>query len=407
MPSRPPPTSMDHVINDEDVLLLQSVYSRMKFGVPASFFRQMAIEYGSAISCLALRHAILASAALELPVTQDNDRVFRHKDQAYRALIHKISTPSRISDADIIAASVMAWVAIAGAGGESEVSAHLQGSVKMWNAVAERSEGKSLSPVLTVFGPFTFDCVGYLGLLNSLTFSTKWQRGSLRKYTSFEQRIRYYKELRHTGGPSEEWQSVVVQAINITIGNLLAFLLSCIYGLALREAAKDFQRDGLECFLQDILEETSDTKFLRCFAELQWATDSAAESKELVVTFLWQSFRCIHLLVAILKEPTVMDGLRATETVSLAEELLLTYRTLGLPSEGPIQNFYRSHYFSQLLLVGSTLSEGNLSDRKLSSLITLTIGRLRLGHRKIRRSRFRCGESFNTFLGGCKLFNSH
>jgi hypothetical protein len=83
---------MDHVINDEDVLLLQSVYSRMKFGVPASFFRQMAIEYGSAISCLALRHAILASAALELPVTQDNDRVFRHKDQAYRALIHKIST---------------------------------------------------------------------------------------------------------------------------------------------------------------------------------------------------------------------------------------------------------------------------------------------------------------------------
>lgn len=93
-PSRSIPTADVSVISHEDVLLLAFAYSnKERYSTRTAFFRIMATQYGASISCVSLRHSILAFSAAKLPGVYFRDRHEYHRSQACHTLIQKLQHP--------------------------------------------------------------------------------------------------------------------------------------------------------------------------------------------------------------------------------------------------------------------------------------------------------------------------
>src|SRR5271169_4550951 len=94
-PSRPPPTSIDSVLTDGEVHLLQLCYRKRPRGTFNQLLDQILENvrffYGPSVSCTSIRSSILASACVgEVSTSKDwEQRLEYHTMCARRALIRK------------------------------------------------------------------------------------------------------------------------------------------------------------------------------------------------------------------------------------------------------------------------------------------------------------------------------
>jgi len=161
---------------------------------------------------------------------------------------------------DIFAANLLGWVAYSTCLQEVPSFVHFNGSLAMlmFHLEQARRFTSTVSPRIVVYGPFIIDC------------ATAWatRNGVLpHRSTSFNQRVKYFKEL-FIGPMSDIWYSAILEAANSTIGNLLEISITCIHRLACHEAEFDFSRDSVIEVLQYLRAELGDVDFHSALQEL-------------------------------------------------------------------------------------------------------------------------------------------
>src|SRR5579862_9235740 len=148
-PSRPPPAETEGTIPEQDVHLLQFVYSdqyRHRTWFRPALFRYLSMEYGPSIRNSALRHAILAEITgveVALPSPLSKEICQYHTFVATRELQGTLQKPENIDVGDMCATYLLAGMheygtreSLIHANGCMAICNHL--STKFWTG---RSQG--------------------------------------------------------------------------------------------------------------------------------------------------------------------------------------------------------------------------------------------------------------------------
>ena len=233
-PSRPIPTAIDAVISPEDALLLEYAYSRNRSEM-GRFIKCAAAVYGATIQCLSLRHALLAWIAAYLPPAEFGERLENNKQLARRMLINKLATPSHIDDVDVFASWALLRLATSTFARDLEVSILLEGTRSMVRHLSDNSNKGWQSDIIRVFGSFIYHNLNEIGTLISLNrLST-----TPRELPTFEERFKYYEQLRHDGTHSDWRLTTRTEVTGAIMGYLIQIALLCLREIAMRDIQND------------------------------------------------------------------------------------------------------------------------------------------------------------------------
>lgn len=360
------PTAIHSVISGEEVLLLEYAYSsngHLSLGMRA-ICRHFAIEYGQAISCATLRHAVLALSANALPSSLFQVRRDHHQAEASRRLIAKLGSAEGINESDMFAACTLAYLASWSGRCNAEAIIHLNGCMSMLNSLSEQSENGPRSSLLDVFSPFIINFANYYGLLNSFSDeNTQWSFPG--RQPAFNKTVKYWNEVLNMRLPTAT-SSGIVRAVNEQLSDLVQMLTVCICGAAateLRQGKKDWRVHSVLEYVASVMRDAD-------FQEALTITvgQSALQMCGSISTAPFQELECVRILVELLEAPTIWQGLSSPAVISLSWKLLETWSSPSLPVEGRIQ-FYSRTYDSYLLVGGMLLANMGCLDRNRPSIL--------------------------------------
>jgi hypothetical protein len=375
----PPPkliTPIDFVISGEDVLLLQYAYcDETSSPRTRSFIRQFAISFGSSLPCGSLRHAVLAYSAGLLPEGQFRETSNRHAQKATRSLMRKLETPSVIGDADVFAASMLMWMLWIQNRREDAMT-HANGVMAMLNYIWANSEEGDLSDMLKVFGPLAYgDAKFYvaMGLHDSDLRLPNPQHN--RRRTTFNQRVKYHREIIRSGSANVAWLSATKFATTDSLWDVQRLLLSYLSDVCNGDAIENAGR--VQDAVQYILMEFNDPDLQHSLAAIEWQGNRSEGGtvEEEVTNYLSLQLLSIQLLITILSAITILDGLRSPKAKAIAKTQLARGRSRPLLREGPAHEFYTWAFVIDLGLVGLAFSpqetpEGMFRRRRGTSLMS-------------------------------------
>jgi hypothetical protein len=317
-PSRPIPTAIDAVINAEDVLLLQYLYSLdctypqtgVQFGLVV-FFKQMAVLYGISIQSPALRHAMLATAASWLPSTEFDDRYQRHIDQASQALPSTITPTTTVTEPDLFATQILAEIAWRPASKPPQyVSARMRAD-QCFRIMERLLNQNSMSDEFKTVRPFVVDW------LNSFSAWMGWGFDNVSRVTFRERLASRVESHRFSGLPASQIQGMeVALAIGYTIGTLVINSLRRMYRIVSNEG--DHHQLEKEKVVEQIRAESTDPDFTEGWREILPRTFDRGIS---VV-----DLGMLNLLEAIFTAPNILEGLNSPSVTRLALYVLSYFR---------------------------------------------------------------------------------
>lgn len=292
---------------------------------------------------------------------------YREESLAYQSLangwLDYVITTAIIKDQDIFAANLLGWITYSSCSHEGDAHAHFRGSIAMLNFFLQQSRSKHQKPIsdsLMLLGPFVIDCAN--------AWTTR--NGAVpHRSTTFEQRVKYFDEWRRLDN-SGAWYSGILEAANSTLGNLLEVSLSCVFRVSKREEVYDFTRDSVDDVLSYVRAELGDVDLHNALHEIDHSFQRENTNHTTVegqlITRLFHRLKCILLLLTILEEDSIQQGVTTFKTIYLGKLLVCSCRAQSIRRGGPIEDYYLIswHNFSHLLLGGMVLSWEENSDRK-------------------------------------------
>jgi hypothetical protein len=157
-------TSIDGIIQPQDVMLLQFAYSVnfewLNFGSSiTNLLKKFVSVFGPSIDNKSLRHAILAWAAAFQPFSSSqHECIERHSIAAAKAIVKK--TLETIDEADLFA-TVMLTILYASPGTQdiSKFGIHVRGFVAVMSVLSQKSRHKGYNSELFKFWPLALDLI--------------------------------------------------------------------------------------------------------------------------------------------------------------------------------------------------------------------------------------------------------
>jgi hypothetical protein len=315
----------------------------------------LASEYGPAIPFVALRHAVVASAAHALPSEQFKDIKKDHEEEGWKALSTKFNSCSTLDDSEIFAASIladMAWDS------DKTSKAALQ--------LVQRSQqalllAQTSTDIFAVFGPYFVDGLRFCDMMG-MTLSAEVSTWSLPRRASFGECRRYYEEFRRV---QPDLLDGVIEAVFDTLQEILHALVCCIYRVALGNINQEIVREkSIAEATQHILNNLYDPELQQC---ITWVTSqhaSTASNKGTAETgpstSVFVLLDCIHLLFSVLESPSIIPGLdHSTDITTKATTIILSIRR---PFLGNLHLRTLVAYEACLLLGGMALPLNDIQD---------------------------------------------
>lgn len=354
--SRQIPTQIDATIAAEDVLLLQYAYS-VKDLRTATYFKQLALVYGTAISHRSLRHAILAYAASELPPDTFRQKMEYHKSRVCGILIQKLNRPENICDADVFATCVLAWTAWWFWSG-SEFLAHAKGCLSMLAFLSESSKERPLSDMLIVFGPYVMDGLDFLFSRDG-AYIPRFPD----QRTMFREHFRYCQVFSRTGAPVDTWQFPAMRALRVTFDHRLKGAAWWLRHAAIKELEGDSQTvmSIARRVVSAINEDLSDLDLQRAICEVIEQSHDVKNGtfKDVLKKWAWIHWQCIQLVLAIFDAPTILQGFDSLPAITSARKVVSAWSFQGKPRGPRIED----SYCTQIVLAGLALGMEDLAER--------------------------------------------
>jgi len=334
----------------------------------ASFVKQMALSFGMAISPQALRHAILAYAALRKVDSSDEseEQLQLCMAKSSSGLLRKIIKREGIVDADVFAAMLLAWVAMR-KGVAYESIAHANGGLALLTYLLRKDPQLFLSPLLKTFEPLLRDNFNtVLAKYGVLDTSSEDSRPS-----SFAQRKEYFRPLCHTGSPPEAWLTADLEVTYNYLRGALNQSFITLKELATLETTPDYATtrasiaNDILGYLQAKLE---DTQFQVTLAALDKTVESSRRQGKPLVRYLKIALRSLELLrESAFRKERILDGLVSDENHQLGSDILHAIKEAGSP--GHHLRYYRDIYFINLLLCALPLNSSNFPPHGVCSFL--------------------------------------
>jgi hypothetical protein len=338
----------------EDVSLLQCAYTQ-NITLTASLVKQMAVAFSETIRPAALRHAILAYAALRLPQHFYGKFQF-HKAKARHTLILKIQTPDLIEDADVFASQILAWIALCQDSRE-EALVHAHGCISMMETLRHSGRPGRSSDLLAVFSPLILDNMNIVIAVGRDVPTTT---------STFAQRVPYYRELCRTGTPPEAWRSADLETIHGFVRGAVCVSIVTLKQIAIKERnglSLDKRMSATKALTAYIQSKTEDRGFQSVFNALaEWSGEDTRKGCERAPEqqlFGYQliGLQSLRLVLAIIEDSTILSGVCSPEVMLLADGIRSALRSTGPPIEA--LRYYRDAYYCHMSLSGMALTEDN------------------------------------------------
>lgn len=277
--------------------------------------------------------------------------------KASQQLRSKISWGS-FSASDVFASNLIGWVTYSTCCDELDARIHFKGSVGILSALLDTAivAGHASDPVshnLMVFGPFIIDCANAWSVRN----------GQIpHRSTSFNQRVAYFNELS-TGPKAGVWYSGILEAANMTLGNLFEICLFCASQVT-RHESEGVARRPIDDALEYIRSELGDRDFhialLAIHSSFEGPNQDHTTVEGQLITRLFHRLRAVLLLHSILDADSIQEGIATERSIMLGTGLIQACHTHAIRRDGPIEDYYLIswHNYSLLLLGGMTLCYG-------------------------------------------------
>lgn len=292
------------------MLLLQSAYSTVG-KIESSLFKILVVEYGVALPCLSLRHAILAFAASDLPPEQFGDKVEFHTQQARRIFIRKLETGGVIEAADIFAAFILAFLFLDRDQNESAV--HANGCNSMIMHLSASAKTRPISHLFAVFEPFICDRINVL--------RTRYHSSIPARRTTFSEMVRYIGELRRTGARFDIYESDSMNAIHDYLNCLLRISFNSFRYIAIYEFHRNYDRKSfVERLVEYIKLNIEDQDFRR-------AVDLMTNSDERFIPYDFAQLQTVDYLLVVLEATSIFEGFWSPKATEAATNLLSRLRS--------------------------------------------------------------------------------
>ena len=293
-----------------------------------------ASQYGPAIKCLSLRHAVLAYAACLLRADGFQERSDDHYGKATLLIGQKLDNPSEIQDGDVFAANLLMWTRSI-QNRRSDAVHHAGGIMTMVKVLLETSPMSYLSDVFRVFWPLVFGDATFfvsLGLDSYFTYSNEFTRP-----ITFKERINYHEEIIRHGESGIQWVDVTLLTIHVSLWDVKRRLLSYLVDVA-NKGPHAYERWKVDAAVDYVMSDLVDEDYQNAVNALEWPDPTQAKSwtlKQELTNYLGLRILTIDLFNKLLKASTIMEGLHSFEAASIARRLLEHGRRHRVPLEGP------------------------------------------------------------------------
>ena len=336
------------VIDWSDSSLLQKIYS---YDFPSKImtsFLQMSISLPMN-DHQGLRHAALAIASYLLPGSLlSMHRCESHKDKALKALQRTVTNPS---NSDIFATLLLAKLANLEKDGVSEALVHLEGCISIVHHISTHSKESFTTDMLQAFNWLLLDVADYLEPLASWQLISK--ANQVLPQMTFSRLSKFFEIYAGPllGGP---------RAMLCTLGFLLR---TCVAVTQRRLSEERLDEDVEQKIIRDIEAQLDDAEFLQALHKLDVGPMIDPQ-------FPVQCRRCVWLLVAILKHPTIWEGFNDPSVTQMAKIVISHYRSLATQRQRfPIVDSMNISYIDLLLCGGLALKSHETPERKSSFLL--------------------------------------
>lgn len=364
-PSRPLPTPTDCIISQEEGLLLAYAYTgSTRWNTLKAFFLTAAAEYSPAISSLALRHSIIASAAHALPPEQFREAKAYHQQLAWKTFSSKIDSCLTLEDSDIFAGAILAdmmWDSNPTFPLSLETVQRILGLLQ----AAQKGElGPRRSNMLLVFGPYFVDGLRFCEM-TGLTLTAGPSQWYIRQRSSFRECCRYYREF-------ERIQASVCsgdrEGLFDTLHGIVHALICCAYRMAMAELNCDetwitcvseaLPRIRMEFLNPDLQKSISDILSSSFSPRMNGQPDGDANYSFSVSIIL----ECIKIFFSILGRRSIMSSLNEPESTAMALSILslIFCRDVDTLHLRNVPGMYDGC----LLIAGLAVSEATIQDCK-------------------------------------------
>jgi hypothetical protein len=321
----------------------------------ASLIKRMATAFGMTITPRPLRHAIIAYACIQLPPEQFAEQLEDHSSLAFRALRLKLDRPDLLIDGDVFAALMLAWTAVC-RGSLSVAALHARGCLLMLTAISSRKQDSSNTRLLRIFSPFILDDMSTIISMGG----DSAQPTEAPRRSSFSERLGYYRELCHTGTPSEAWQEPLLEATYNYLRGAVGGVVHSLKHIATAEECGNETSERLTTLVEYITTKTKDVDFESTMAAFSHAlsqegnlTSRRSPSELQLMGYQSLMFDVLRFVLAILKAPNLREGLSSSSARDLGRDLYYIARTHGRPLE--CLSYYGDLFYCSLALIGMVL----------------------------------------------------
>jgi hypothetical protein len=344
-------------------LLLTYAYTgRTRWDSLGAFLKIMAAEYGPAIPCAPLRHAVVASAAHALPSEHFGRIKEHHAMEGWKALCVKIISDTPLNPTEVFATSILADIAWDSSPSSPEALAVVQIGRSVLSRGSEGSGNRPLSTMLNLFGPYFRDGLRYCEM-TALTLTAKNSEWFIPQRADFNECRRYYQEFQRI---QSNGRTGAEDAVFDTLQEIMHALVCCLHRRSSKEQTPETMRI-LGAATRNILSEFNNAELHQCISRItdsnpifstptdKWALECHPG------TFIAVLLKGIEILFALLESRSTLDGIFNGNIKAMAKTLISTIR-LSLPGNNPLRNWMT--YGASVLLGGMVLCNEDDEERK-------------------------------------------
>ena len=343
-------------MDGDEVLLLQYSYT-LQATISASLIKRLAMAFGTAITPLPLRHAILAYTCLQLQSELFAEQWESHDRIARRTLRIKCARRDLIIDGDVFAAMMLAWTALC-RGSHKDAASHAHGCLSLLSIISSTEGDTKVSPLLKVFKPFILDDMStIISMAGDSVQPAKAPRRS-----SFSERLTYYHELCHTGTPSEAWQTPKLETTYNYLRGAIGGALHSLRNIVTVEGAGLDASSGIKILEDYITEKVTDPDFRETLISFDqallyptWRARRPNRSESQLMGYQTIGLEVLYLILSILERPTILEGLTSPGARRLSRQIYSAATLHGRPVES--LSYYCDLYYCIISISAMTMAE--------------------------------------------------
>lgn len=209
--------------------------------------------------------------------------------------------------------------------------------------------GENQSNLLRVFGPLLYDDASILGSVNYLRRPIK----HVACRQNFVSRINYLEELRRMGQPSEGWHFPSLEAVCLTLEQVLHLCIISLREIALEQLGRETNPAMAQSVLRQIDYEVYNPGFVATLTSLRETRNrerNAVTIESQIIDYQLQRLRAAEILTAICRSSRLSEALSSVEIQNKAQSLVYSCQRSGNP--GVALEVYGGFYYVVLISGG-------------------------------------------------------